>query len=68
MLALVPDRRKYLEHHPIDLVVVFLTPPVLPASLQALRAIRLLRLLRLLKLATALAQRSSPARDCSTRR
>lgn len=50
MLALVPDRLKYLKHHPVELVVVFLTPPVLPAGLQALRAIRLLRLLRLLKL------------------
>lgn len=50
MLALVPDRRKYLRHHPIDVIVVFLTPPVLPASLEALRALRLLRLLRLLEL------------------
>jgi voltage-gated potassium channel len=51
MLALVPDRKKYLRHHPVELVVVFLTPPVLPPGLQSLRAIRLLRLLRLLKLA-----------------
>jgi voltage-gated potassium channel len=51
MLALVPDRRKYLRHHPVEIIVVFLTPPVLPAGLQSLRAIRLLRLLRLLKLA-----------------
>lgn len=50
MLVLVPDRLKYIRHHPVEMVVVFLTPPVLPASLQALRAIRLLRLLRLLKL------------------
>jgi voltage-gated potassium channel len=50
MLALVPDRWKYLRHHPVEIIVVFLTPPVLPAGLQALRAIRLLRLLRLLKL------------------
>ena len=51
MLIVVPDRRLYLKHHPVELIVVFLTPPVLPAGLQALRAIRLLRLLRLLKLA-----------------
>ena len=51
MLALVPDRWKYIRHHPVEVVVVFLTPPVLPPGLQALRAIRLLRLLRLLKLA-----------------
>ena len=50
MLALVPDRRKYLRHHPVEVIVVFLTPPLLPPGLQALRAIRLLRLLRLLKL------------------
>jgi voltage-gated potassium channel len=51
MLALVPNRLKYLRHHPVEIVVVLLTPPFLPAGLQALRAIRLLRLLRLLKLA-----------------
>jgi hypothetical protein len=51
MLALVPDRWKYIRHHPVEVVVVFLTPPILPPGLQALRAIRLLRLLRLLKLA-----------------
>ena len=27
MLALVPDRKKYLRHHPVEIVVVFLTPP-----------------------------------------
>lgn len=51
MLILVPDRGKYLRHHPVEIIVVFLTPPVLPPGLQSLRAIRLLRLLRLLKLA-----------------
>lgn len=51
MLALVPDRMKYLRHHPLELVVVILTPPLLPAGLQSMRVIRLLRLLRLLKLA-----------------
>lgn len=50
MLALVPNRWKYLKNHPLEIVVVLLTPPVLPAALQGLRAIRLLRLLRLLKL------------------
>lgn len=51
MLALVPDRKKYLRHHPVELIVVLLTPPLLPPGLQSLRVIRLLRLLRLLKLA-----------------
>jgi voltage-gated potassium channel len=51
MLAVVPDRRKWLRHHPLDAIIVFLTPPVLPAGLQSLRALRLLRLVRLLRLA-----------------
>jgi voltage-gated potassium channel len=51
MLAIVPDRRRWLREHPIEIVIVVLTPPVLPPGLQSLRVIRLLRLLRLLRLA-----------------
>jgi voltage-gated potassium channel len=51
MLAVVPDRRRWLRHHPLDPFIVFLTPPVLPAGLQSLRVLRLLRLVRLLRLA-----------------
>jgi voltage-gated potassium channel len=51
MLSVVPDRRKWLRHHPLDFVIVFFTPPVLPAGLQSLRVLRLLRLLRQLRLA-----------------
>jgi voltage-gated potassium channel len=51
MLAVVPDRRRWLREHPIELVIVVLTPPLLPPGLQGLRVIRLLRLLRLLRLA-----------------
>lgn len=51
MLAVVPDRRRWLRDNPLEVAIVVLTPPVLPASLQALRAFRLLRLLRLLRLA-----------------
>jgi voltage-gated potassium channel len=51
MLAIVPDRRRWLREHPIELIVVVLTPPILPPGLQSLRVIRLLRLLRLLRLA-----------------
>jgi voltage-gated potassium channel len=50
MLAVVPDRRRWLREHPIEVVVVVLTPPVLPASLQSVRVLRLLRLLRLFPL------------------
>src|ERR1700729_2719854 len=46
MLAVVPDRRTWLRHNPLDLVLVIITPPVLPPGLQSLRALRLLRLLR----------------------
>ena len=51
MLAVVPDRRGWLRSHPLEVAIVILTPPVLPASLQSIRAVRLLRLIRLLRLA-----------------
>lgn len=51
MLAIVRDRVGWLKHHPLEVAVILLTAPVLPASLQALRALRLLRLFRLLLLA-----------------
>jgi voltage-gated potassium channel len=47
MLAVVPDRGLWLRSHPLEVAIVVLTPPFLPASLQALRVFRLLRLLRL---------------------
>jgi voltage-gated potassium channel len=47
MLAVVPDRGRWLRTHPLEVAIVVLTPPFLPASLQALRVFRLLRLLRL---------------------
>ena len=49
MLAVVPDRRRWLREHPLDVAIVVFTPPFLPASLQAARVFRLLRLLRLAK-------------------
>jgi hypothetical protein len=36
MLAVVPHRRIWLRHHPLDLIIVVFTPPVLPAGLQGL--------------------------------
>jgi voltage-gated potassium channel len=50
MLAVVPNRWRWLRDHPLEVVIVVLTPPFLPASLQAVRALRLLRVLRLLRL------------------
>jgi voltage-gated potassium channel len=52
MLAVVPDRWRWLRKHPLEVVVVLLTPPFLPASFQAARALRLLRLLRLVRIAS----------------
>jgi voltage-gated potassium channel len=48
MLAVVPDRARWLREHPLEIAIVVLTPPFLPASLQALRVFRLLRVLRLI--------------------
>lgn len=52
MLRVVPDRGLWLRDHPLDLAIVVLTPPFLPASLQAARVFRLLRLLRLMRAGT----------------
>ena len=51
LLAVAEDRWRWLRQHPLEVVVVVLTPPFLPASLQSLRVLRLLRLVRLLRLA-----------------
>jgi voltage-gated potassium channel len=51
MLAVVPHRWTWIRRHPLDVVIVILTPPILPAGLQSLRVLRLLRLMRLLRLA-----------------
>ncbi len=40
-----------VRDHPLEVAIVLLTPPFLPASLQAARVFRLLRLLRLLRAA-----------------
>lgn len=50
MLRLVDNRLEWIRQHPLEVVIVLLTPPFLPASLQAARVFRLLRLLRLLRL------------------
>jgi voltage-gated potassium channel len=51
MMRVVPDKKRWLREHPIDVAVTILSPPVLPASLAAARVLRLLRILRLLRLA-----------------
>jgi hypothetical protein len=56
MLAFSGDRASWARRHKLELAVVVLTPPVLPAGLQALRILRLLRPLRLV-VAVKLARR-----------
>lgn len=51
MLRAVDDRWKWLRDHPLEVAIILLTPPFLPASLQAARVFRLLRLLRLVRAA-----------------
>lgn len=51
MIAIVPDRRRWIREHPVDVLVTILTPPVLPSSLAAARLLRLLWVLRLARLA-----------------
>jgi voltage-gated potassium channel len=51
MMVVVPSRTAWLRRHPLDVAIVFLSPPVLPPGLQGIRVVRLFRLLRLLRLA-----------------
>jgi voltage-gated potassium channel len=51
MLAVVPSRKAWLRDHPVEVITVVLTPPILPPGLAAARLLRLLRVLRLLRLA-----------------
>jgi voltage-gated potassium channel len=52
MLAVVPNRGRWVRTHPVAVVVVLLTPPFLTA-LAPLRLLRILQLLRLLRFAPA---------------
>lgn len=53
MLAVVPKKLTWLRRHPLDIAIVVLTPPIVPAGLQSLRVFRLLRVLPLIRLFTA---------------
>ena len=50
MLAIVRQRWRWIRTHPLEVAIVILTPPFLPASFQTLRLFRLFRLLPLLRL------------------
>ena len=49
MLTVVPDRRKWLRGHLLDVAVVVLTPPFAPQAWQNGRLFRLVRLLRIFR-------------------
>ncbi len=50
MLALVPSGWRWIRAHPLEIVIVILTPPFLTSAVQSIRILRLLRLARLLRL------------------
>jgi voltage-gated potassium channel len=49
MLTVVPSRKQWMARHPIEVAIIFLTPPFLPATLQAARILRVFRVLRLFR-------------------
>jgi voltage-gated potassium channel len=44
MLSIVPNRRRWLINNPMDVLIVVLTPPFLPATLKLARVLPLVRL------------------------
>jgi voltage-gated potassium channel len=53
LLVLSKDRLRWLREHPLETVIVILTPPFAPATVQTLRFFRVLRVVRVLRLATS---------------
>ena len=51
MLAVVPNRRRWLVQNPLDLLIVVLTPPFLPVTFKLARVLPLVRLLWLVIIA-----------------
>jgi voltage-gated potassium channel len=54
MLVVVPDRRRWLVRNPVDVLIVVLTPPFLPATLKLARLLPIVRLLWLMAVANRL--------------
>jgi hypothetical protein len=44
MLAVVPNRRRWLVQNPLDVLIVVLTPPFLPVTLKVARVLPIVRL------------------------
>lgn len=53
MVRVTPKPWEWIKRHPIDVAVIFLSPPFIPSSLAAARLFRLLRVLRLLRIFSA---------------
>lgn len=53
MLSVVPYKGRWLQQHPLEIVIILFTVPLLPAALGSLRIARLLRLVRVLRIARA---------------
>src|SRR5215211_4090897 len=51
MLSIVPDRRRWLINNPLDVLIVVLTPPFLPATFKLARALPIVRLVWLVAIA-----------------
>jgi voltage-gated potassium channel len=51
MLAVVPNRRRWLLDNPLDVLIVVLTPPFLPTAMKIARVLPIVRLVWLLMLA-----------------
>jgi voltage-gated potassium channel len=51
MLAVVPDRRRWLTNNPLDVLIVVLTPPFLPATMKLARVLPVVRLVWLMVVA-----------------
>jgi voltage-gated potassium channel len=54
MLVLVPDRKSWLIRNPMDVLIVVLTPPFLPATFKLARLLPIVRLLWLMVVANRL--------------
>jgi len=54
MLAIVPDRRHWLTHNPLDVLIVVLTPPFLPVTFKLARVLPIVRLVWLIAVANRL--------------
>jgi voltage-gated potassium channel len=51
MLSIVPDRRRWLISNPMDVLIVVLTPPFLPATMKLARVLPVVRLVWLMTIA-----------------